>query len=455
MVGDRVALRPLGRELFSQHVAWLSDPVVAWGVFGRQEGPSESEEADWLEREQARPDARLFSIHLRDGDRPVGVASLTNIGTPAGTATFRIYLGPAEDRGAGLGEDASRLVIRHAFSELGMDRVMLHVFEYNLAAQRLYARLGFRETERRRDRIHRDGRTWDVIVMALDRPASGWTPYETGAASTVVGDLRVLRGLRGPWQDAPRDILVHLPADAEASGRRYPVVYLQDGGNLFDEATSFSGEWRVDETLTALAREGLGIIAVGIPSPGDPARGAEYTPYRAKPWKDQEPYPSGLGSAYVRFLVEQVKPAVDAAFPTRFDRASTGVMGSSWGGLISLWAAIERGDVFGLLGAMSPAITPGQGPIYRRLRRLSPVPERVYLDMGDHEGSFATTPRVDRAWSKDGIRTARMVRDAIAVSLPRASGRLRYVEEAGGIHQESAWARRLPDALRFLFGDGR
>jgi predicted alpha/beta superfamily hydrolase len=157
----------------------------------------------------------------------------------------------------------------------------------------------------------------------------------------------------------------------------------------------------------------------------------------------------------VRFLVEQVKPAVDAAFPTRFDRTSTGVMGSSWGGLISLWAAVERGDVFGLVGAMSPAITPGQGPIYRRLRRLSPVPERVYVDMGDHEGSFAMTPHEDRAWSRDGIRVARKVRDAIAVTVPPASGRLRYVEEAGGIHQESAWARRLPDALRFLFGASR
>jgi predicted alpha/beta superfamily hydrolase/RimJ/RimL family protein N-acetyltransferase len=459
--GELVELRPFTTERYAQHVAWLNDPVVAWGIFGRNEPRSDADETEWLDRERARPDALLFSIHRRDDGRPVGTASLTDIGTPPGTATFRILIGSTADRGLGLGEDASRLVIRHAFADLGMDRVVLHVFEYNLAARRLYARLGFRESERRRRRIHRDGTTWDVIIMALDRPASDWSAYEPRPASTVVGDLRVLRGLRGPWEDLPRDIFVHLPKGAETSGRHYPVLYLHDGLNLFDEATSFSGEWRVDETLTALADEGIEVIAVGIPNVGDPGRGAEYTPYRARPWAGEastpgEPaYPSGLGSAYLRFLVEQVKPAVDAAFPTRFDRASTGVLGSSWGGLISLWAAVERGDVFGLVGAMSPAITPGQGPIYRRLRRLSPAPQRIYVDMGEHEGSFAPTPREDRAWSRDAIRAARKVRDALDVSVPMASGRLRYVEEPGGIHQESAWARRLPEALRFLFGDAR
>ena len=455
MVGERVALGPVRPELYPLHVEWLNDPEVAWNIFGRHEPRSEADEIAWLEHERSLPDARLFLVYRMDGARPIGLTSLTEIGTPPGTATFRILLGAEADRGKGLGEEVSRLMLRHAFADFGVDRVTLDVFEYNHAARRLYARLGFRETGRRRDRIHREGATWDVIRMAMDRPASGWVPYEPRPTSTVIGDLRVLHGLRGPWEDAPRDILVHLPAGAEASGRRYPVLYLHDGSNLFDEATSFSGEWRLDETLTALAGEGLELIAVGIPSPGDPGRGAEYTPYHAKPWKGEPPYPSGMGSAYVRFLVEQVKPAVDAAFPTRFDRASTGVMGSSWGGLISLWAAVERGDVFGLVGAMSPAITPGQGPIYRRLRRLSPVPERIYVDMGDHEGSFAPTPREDRAWSRDGIRAARKLRDALAVSVPPASGRLRYVEDPGGTHQEATWARRLPDAVRFLFGRGR
>jgi predicted alpha/beta superfamily hydrolase len=143
---------------------------------------------------------------------------------------------------------------------------------------------------------------------------------------------------------------------------------------------------------------------------------------------------------------------VDAAFPTTADRAATGIMGSSWGALISLWAAVEHGRVFGLIGTMSPAITPGQEPILRRLRRLSPPPERAWVDTGGHEGSFAPTPRQDRAWSAGAIRDALRVRDALAAAALAGGDRLRYVEEPEATHHEDAWARRLPDALRFLFG---
>lgn len=454
IVGERVELGPLRRDLYPLHAAWVNDPEVAWGVFGSNEPRTEAQETAWLDEHTARATNRFFLVTRRDEGRPIGVTSLTDIGQPRGTATFRILIGSPGDRGGGLGEEASRLVVRHAFVDLGVRRLLLHVFEYNEGARRLYARLGFREVERRRDRIHRDGRTWDLIVMALDRPPTGWGLYRPRRGSTVTGDLRVLRGLQGPWPGVPRDILVHLPAGAEASGRRYPVLYLHDGQNLFDERTSFSGEWRVDETLAALAEEGVELIAVGIPNARE-GRGGEYLPYRARIHPAEAPYPSGLASDYVRFLVDVVKPAVDLAFPTRGHRAATGVLGSSWGALVSLWAAIERGDVFGLVGAMSPGISPGQEPVYRRLRGLSPVPDRVYVDTGDHEGSHAPTPAEDRRWSRDELRRSRMVRDALTASGLRARDRLRYVEEPGGIHHESAWARRLPDALRFLYGDSR
>jgi predicted alpha/beta superfamily hydrolase/RimJ/RimL family protein N-acetyltransferase len=463
IVGERVALGPLRPELFALHLDWVNDPEVAWNVFGRLETRSLAEESAWLERESSKPENRFFLVYRRDEDRPIGVTSLTDIGTPPGTATFRILIGAAGDRGSGLGDEASRLVLDHAFHVLRMDRVMLDVFAYNTGAQRLYGRLGFREVDRRRDRVHRDGRTWDVVRMALDRTArperrrvlpKDWTAYRGTKRSTVVGDLRVLRGLEGPWRGVPRDILVHLPAGAMTSGRRYPVLYMHDGGNLFDEVTSFSGEWRVDETLAVLAGEGIELIVVGIPNAGGLARGYEYTPYRARRWRGhaEHAHPSGAGSAYLDFVVDEIKPAVDAAFPTRAERAATGVMGSSWGALISLWAAVERGNAFGLLGAMSPAITPGQEPILRRLRRLEPVPERAWIDTGEHEGSFATTPEDDRAWSASAIRDARRIRAALVTGGVGAAGRLRYLEEPGGIHHEEAWARRLPDALRFLFG---
>jgi predicted alpha/beta superfamily hydrolase len=279
-----------------------------------------------------------------------------------------------------------------------------------------------------------------------------WLDYRTVRAtrdSTVVGDLRVLPDVASADLGVTRDVLVHLPAGALTSGRRYPVLYMHDGQNLFDAATSFVGEWRVDETLAVLAAEGLKLIVVGLPHGGDERRYVEYTPYRGRGGS----FPvGGLGSAYLRWLVGTVKPLVDAAFPTRPERAATGIMGSSLGGLISLWAAIEHPKTFGLIGSMSTAYPGGQAAILRRLRRLRDVPDRVYLDVGGHEGSFAPDPRTAARWSAGFLADARRTRGILIDLGLRAPDGLRYVEDPTAIHQESAWAARLPNALRFLYG---
>ena len=284
-------------------------------------------------------------------------------------------------------------------------------------------------------------------------PASPrWTPYappRRAARSTVVGDLRVLRGLPGPPDGPDREILVHLPPGAERSGRRYPVLYMHDGQNLFDAATAYRTEWEADETLGILAAEGLEIVVVGIPNAGE-GRYAEYTPYRGRGprWGT-----GGGGRAYARWLVEVVKPAVDAAWPTRPERASTGVMGSSLGGLVSLWSTIAHPGTFGLVGSMSTAVTPGQQGVVRRLARMPAPPERAYVDVGGREADGdAPTPGLARSWSAAAVREARQVRDALVTSGLREGGTLCYVEDAEATHREAHWARRLPGALRFLFG---
>lgn len=280
---------------------------------------------------------------------------------------------------------------------------------------------------------------------------SAWRDYRStrrSSGSTVVGDLRVLPGLQCLEHGPRRDILVHLPTRALETGRRYPVLYMHDGQNLFDAVTSFAEEWQVDETLAALAAQGLELIVVGIPNAKD-GRYAEYTPYRGGrgPWPE-----GGLGRSYLRFLVDTVKPAVDAAFPTRPDRGATGIMGSSLGGLISVWAAVEHAATFGLVGAMSPAIPGGQGPILGRLRHLALRPERVYLDVGGLEGSYAGSDPVARRWSAAYPRDVLRIRAALVTAGLREPIDMRLVEDPDGHHHESAWARRLPDALRFLFG---
>ena len=285
----------------------------------------------------------------------------------------------------------------------------------------------------------------------MDPETADWLDYRTARAtpdSTVVGDLRVLPGLASQELAVARDILVHLPAGALTSGRRYPVLYLHDGQNLFDAVTSFVGEWRVDETLADLAVEGLELIVVGIPHGGDERRYIEYTPYRGRGGG----FPSGgLGSAYLRWVVGTVKPAVDRAFPTRTERAATGIMGSSLGGLISLWAAIQHPETFGLVGSMSTAYPGGQSAILRRLRGLRELPDRLYLDVGGREGSAAPTAAIARRWSAGFLADARRTHDVFTGLGLREPDRLCYVEDPEGIHHESAWAARLPDALGFLF----
>jgi predicted alpha/beta superfamily hydrolase len=248
--------------------------------------------------------------------------------------------------------------------------------------------------------------------------------YRAGQAHTVTGTVRVLPNVHSPQLDNTRDLLVYLPPSYGAGDLRYPVLYFQDGQNLFDRGTGFGGEeWHVDETLQSLAGEGLEAIAVGLPHAGE-ARLAEYSPFDRKV--------PGRGDAYLDFLVETVKPLVDAAFHTLPDREHTGLIGSSMGGLISLYGFFRRPDVFGLVGSLSPALWYAGQAIYDLVREVPAPPGRLYLDHGTRENSAARMARLLRA---KGYAD---------------EADLRYVAEPGGEHRETAWARRLPDALRFL-----
>jgi predicted alpha/beta superfamily hydrolase len=252
----------------------------------------------------------------------------------------------------------------------------------------------------------------------------GWLTYDeyrAGQPHTVSGQLRVLPGLHSPQLGNSRDLLVYLPPGYGTMERRYPVLYMQDGQNLFDRGTGFGGEeWGVDETLNALAEEGLGAIAVGLPHAGDD-RIPEYNPFGR-----------GRGEQYLAFVVETVKPLIDAEFLTRPERDHTGLLGSSMGGLISLVGFFRHPAVFGLVGSLSPALWFAGRALYDMVADAPWVPGRLYLDNGTRENSAGRMARL--------LRT-KGYRDDVDLC---------YVKEAGGAHSESAWARRLPGALRFL-----
>lgn len=263
-----------------------------------------------------------------------------------------------------------------------------------------------------------------------------WQPYSIRhAPHTVTGDVRVYPMLNSPQLGNQRDILVYLPPAYAASDRRYPVLYMHDGQNLFDMHTSYAGEWRVDETMEALSHEGIEAIVVGIPNGGE-RRVHEYSPFK------KEGESEGQGVLYMRFVVETVKPLVDSAFRTLPGREHTGLAGSSMGGLISLYGLYQHSDVFSAAGVISPAFWSGDLEIYPLIETAAFVPGKIWLDVGTQEG--------DEQVSQAYLLGAQRMRDVLLAKGYQMGDTLHYLEDAGGIHNEADWARRLPDILRFL-----
>lgn len=263
---------------------------------------------------------------------------------------------------------------------------------------------------------------------------NAWLDYGVSSGTgqgfqVAAGKLLVRDRVHSPQLANERRILVHLPDDYESSGLRYPVIYMHDGQNLFDPQTSFAGEWGVDDTLAALDDEGLAAIVVGIPNMGE-RRLAEYSPF------PDARLGGGDGEDYLDFIASTLKPLIDREFRTLPDRQHTGIIGSSMGGLISLYAFFHRPEVFGFAGVMSPSLWFGRGAIFGYLEEAPFVPGRLHLCVGTREGQGM-------------VRNAQLLRDLLERRGYRPEQTLRYVEEEAE-HHESAWGARLPGALQFL-----
>ena len=277
-----------------------------------------------------------------------------------------------------------------------------------------------------------------------------WHDYKqasSGTSHTVVGTLKVRERVWSPQLKNRRDILVHLPPTYEAGQRRYPVLYMHDGQNLFDETTSYAGEWRVDETMQRLSRLGLEAIVVGVPNMKE-ERLSEYSPF------DDAHHGPGRGDNYLSFLVDTIKPLVDHDFRTLPGRAHTGIMGSSMGGLISLYGFFRRGDVFGFAGVMSPSFWYANRAIYAYVEQAPFVPGKIYLDVGTREYGGSVTEKAARRQSRRHYASVRRMKRLLVQKGYRLRHELLVVEEQGAGHDEPSWARRLPLALSFLLGNG-
>ncbi len=234
-----------------------------------------------------------------------------------------------------------------------------------------------------------------------------------------------------------RDLVVFLPPGYEDEPeRRYPVLYMQDGQNLFDPNTSYvpGKPWLMDQTAELAIREGRvePVIIVGIDHARE-KRVDEYTPT-----KDAK-RGGGHADLYARALIEVVKPFIDSTYRTLPCFKNTGIGGSSLGGLVSLYLALEHPHVFGKVAAMSPSAWWDRRMIVRLAKQQQPKPRlAIWLDTGTSEGV-------------ESLLNVRTLRDTFENQGWQEGMDLRYMEASGAVHDEAAWGARVQPMLEFLF----
>lgn len=248
--------------------------------------------------------------------------------------------------------------------------------------------------------------------------------------SRVFRNTRMLRVWLPPRYDAPDNVT-----------RQYPVLYLNDGQNLFDRATAFGGvEWQVDETADRLIRQEVipPLIIVGVDN-AQSERIKEYLPYRSFHPAILRP----LGKRYPGFLMGEVMPFVQERYRIARGPENTGLGGSSLGALISLYTVIERPDVFGRLLVESPSLFISHRRILKHSRLFRQWPEKIFLSIGTRE---AGREDKDKQVVEDVRELERTLRHA-----GLDDRRLRVRIDEGATHNEGEWAKRFPEALGFLF----
>lgn len=247
--------------------------------------------------------------------------------------------------------------------------------------------------------------------------------YEGG----VRGNVKIIEKFIVPQLERERKIWLYLPQGYDESALDYPVLYMHDGQNLFAPEASFCGEWSVDDTLEELYRErkDYGIIVVGIES---------------GTYRNQELVPGCVDcDRYVDFIVETLKPFIDTNFRTRPWREQTGIMGSSFGGQTSIYAALRYPDVFGLVGAMSPSLHVTADTITGY-----PVNKQVkcFICAGANEAAHCD-PQIAERFTPNVCEVA----DALA----GCGHDVKLMIDEDGQHNEAYWARKFPEAYDYLF----
>ena len=275
-----------------------------------------------------------------------------------------------------------------------------------------------------------------VVVLLI---ASGLVSHDQPPRCSVVGDLEI-RPITSKVFNNTRMLRIWLPPkynDPQSRSTRYPVLYLNDGQNLFDACTSIfnSKEWKVDETATELIESGKipPLIIVGIDNAGKRDRPKEYLPFPDDTLSP--PNPEVLGRLYPQFLLNEVMPLVDREYRTERDPTLTGLGGSSYGAGIALYTVMTHPHIFGRLLLESPSLYAHDDYLIHEAEHFTQWPARVYVGVGSVQEPVDDVHRLRDIILRSGL----------------SDSRLRVIEVPGAGHDEDAWATRLPGALKFLY----
>ena len=288
--------------------------------------------------------------------------------------------------------------------------------------------------------------TWpDRLGDVTMKPALGKDQVSTGGAYRIkagatediypffgvaTGRVTIVDAIASPQLKNSRKLRIYLPPSyGENAAKRYPVLYMHDGQNLFDaKAAAYGVEWGIDETADRLIDAGAmdEIIVVGIDN--TPDRIPEYTPCC------DSKHGGGMLDAYEAFVIDTVKPYVDRTWRTLPGRETTAIMGSSLGGIASVAIAQHRPHVFSKAGGVSSSFWWNEGSMVAK--PAARVPVKFYLDAGTRD---------------DGLEGTEAMRDAMLKQGYRLDADLRFFAAEGGIHNEASWAARVDRPLTWFF----
>lgn len=251
--------------------------------------------------------------------------------------------------------------------------------------------------------------------------------------------IRIHENFGSQHLDSSRNVLVYLPPGYDDDPeRRYPVLYMQDGQNLVVPEDAFGGvAWGVDETAQQLIVAGSvePLVIVGIYN--TPQRLDEYTHVKAERGKMRGQ--GGKADHYGQMIIEELKPFIDTEYRTKSEREFTGLGGSSLGGLVSLYLALKRPDVFSRIAVVSPSVWWANNQIIRDAAQIAErLPLRIWLDIGKREGSQIK-------------HQVRALKEILLANGWRMGEDLAYFEIPEARHEEKAWAERFGEVLKFLY----